>query len=240
MYEGKLKDTLQNEEKILYKTLENFKDHLRNRIVDAATEYHMMGNLNPTDSLYGFLGDIRSMGAINRRDEQMAYNIQWLKEELYPEEKIIVWAASAHSMYNRHKLKGDYATDFPFHSRFTYGYNYLNMGTHLKKIYPNSIYSIGFSPVSGTIDHATSKTYKSLMEIVQAPNSIEEKLLDIPGKYLYLDFTESKKNQDIPASLFHTKTSSNILGGTRNYGDISNFFDGILFMKDVTPIKYVD
>ena len=205
-----------------------------------ATMYHMMGDLQPKDSLHGFLGDIRSMGSINRRDEQMAQNIKWLKEELYPDKKIIIWAASAHTMYDRHKLTSDYTSDFPFHSRFTYGYNYLNMGTHLKRIYQDRMYSVGFSPVSGTIDHATSKTYKSLMEIGQAPNSIEEKLLDIPGKYLYLDFTESKKNQDIPISLFNTKTSSNILGGTSNYGNISEFFDGILFMKDVTPIKYVD
>jgi|GEM_PF-6617476 len=236
LYESKLKTSLKWEEKILLKALENFKDHLRNSIVNTPTRYHMMGNLNPKDSLYGFLGDIRSMGTINRRDEQMAQNIKWIKEEMYPKEKIIIWAASEHTMYDRQKVRTDYDTDFPFHSRFTYGYNYLNMGEHLKKIYKDKIYSVGFSPISGTIDHSTSKTSSYLMEVTQAPDSMEEKLMPLSGTYFYLDFTK----KELPTTLFNKNTTSNILGGTANYGDISKFFDAVLFMKDVTPIKYVD
>ena len=123
LYESKLKNSLKQDDKIILKALENFKHHLRNRIVNEATTYHMMGDLKPKDSLFGFLGDTRSMGTINRRDEQMANNIKWLKEELYPKEKIIIWAASAHTMYDRHEMKKDLPKDFPFYSRFLYGYN---------------------------------------------------------------------------------------------------------------------
>jgi erythromycin esterase len=238
LYESKLKGSLNQEGKIVVKALENFKDHLRNRIVNEATTYHMMGDLNPKDSLFDFLGDMRSMGTINRRDEQMAKNIQWLKEELYPEEKIIIWAASAHTMYNRHDMKKDLPKDFPFYSRFLYGYNYLNMGTHLKKMYDGEIYSIGFSPVSGIIDHSTNKSYNSIQDVSREPNSIEEKLMTIEGNYLYINFTDNRAA--LPKTLFNENTISNILGIMGLNGDISKFFDGILFMKNVAPIKYVD
>lgn len=238
LYENKLKDSLKQEDKIIVKALENFKDHLRNRVVGEATSYHMMGDLKPKDSLFGFLGDTRSMGAINRRDEQMAKNIRWLKKELYPKEKIIVWAASAHTMYDRQDMKKDLPKDFPFYSRFLYGYNYLNMGTHLKRMYADKIYSIGFSPVSGIIDHSTSKNYNSLQDVSREPNSIEEKLMSIKGNYFYMNFTNNRA--DLPKELFNENTTSNILGIMGIHGDISKFFDGILFMKDVTPIKYID
>ncbi len=238
LYESKLKNSLKQDDKIILKALENFKHHLRNRIVNEATTYHMMGDLKPKDSLFGFLGDTRSMGTINRRDEQMANNIKWLKEELYPKEKIIIWAASAHTMYDRHEMKKDLPKDFPFYSRFLYGYNYLNMGTHLKRIYNDKIYSIGFSPVSGTIDHSTSRNYNSLQDVLREPNSIEEKLMTIEGKYLYMNFTNN--STAIPKALFNVDTKSNILGIMGLNGDISKFFDGILFMKDVKPITYVD
>jgi erythromycin esterase-like protein len=238
LYEGELKNSLNHEDKIVLKALDNFKNHLRNRIVGEATSYHMMGDLKPKDSLYGFLGDTRSMGAINRRDEQMAKNIQWLKEELYSEEKIIVWAASAHTMYDRQDMKKDLPKDFPFYTRFLYGYNYLNMGTHLKRIYNDKLYSLGFSPVSGTIDHSTSRSYNSIENVTRDPNSIEEKLMTIKGDYLYLDFTKNKAK--VPQTLFNENMISNILGIMEVSGDISKFFDGILFMKDVKPITYID
>lgn len=238
LYESKLKNSLKQEDKIVLKALENFKDHLRNRVVNEATTYHMMGDLKPKDSLYGFLGDTRSMGAINRRDEQMAKNIEWLKEELYPKEKIIIWAASAHTMYDRDDMKKDLPKDFPFYSRFLYGYNYLNMGTHLKRIYNNTIYSIGFSPVSGIIDHSTSKNYNSLQDVSRERNSIEEKLMTIEGEYLYMNFTNN--STALPKALFNENTKSNILGVMGINGDISKFFDGILFIKNVKPIKYID
>lgn len=238
LYEGKLKNSLSQKDKIVLKALDNFKNHLRNRIVDEATTYHMMGDLNPKDSLFDFLGDTRSMGPINRRDEQMAKNIQWLKEELYPDEKIIIWSASAHTMYDRHTMKKELPKDFPFYTRFLYGYNYLNMGTHLKKAYNDEIYSIGFSPVSGTIDHAMNKNSHYLEDVSQGSNSIEKKLMALKGKHLFLDFSDNKSG--FPPSLFNDNTISNVLGIMEIQGNISTFFDGILFMKDVTPIQYID
>ena len=62
--------------------------------------------------------------------------------------------------------------------------------------------------------------------------------MTIEGKYLYMNFTNN--STAIPKALFNVDTKSNILGIMGLNGDISKFFDGILFMKDVKPITYVD
>lgn len=223
---------------ILSRALFNIKQQMINQITDKPNEDYQLGDLNPQDSVYGFLGDQKSMGIYNRRDKLMAENIAWIKNTLYPNKKIIIWGHSEHTMYNRNKIKKSFPPDFPFHLRFTYGYNFKNTGTHLKEIYGDNIYSVGFSTMNGEIDYSKNKTIQYLSEVKPAANSIEELLIHSEFKFPFLNFND--QFSEIPNSIFNENMSSNILGGTETIGNLSKFYDGILFIRNAKPIKYIE
>lgn len=225
-------------ELILLNALENVRYALRSYILDEATNNYFRGELNPPDSSETYIGDIRSMGVLNRRDQKMAQNLIWLKENLFPNEKIIVWMATEHSMYNRNEVKKEYEPDFPFHTRFTYGYNYKSTGAYLKEHFGSSLYNVGFSTISGSIDYSRAKGTQYLYDVEVEGGSIESYLLSMEGfKYPFLDF---QGEANLPSELFNDKMITNILDANATEGNIADFFDGILFIRDAKPIEYVE
>lgn len=76
------------------------------------------------------------------RDQLMAQNIEWIMETLYPNKKIIIWAHNGHvgtSGINGHATK--------------------MMGEHLKDIYQEDYFSIGFFAYKGnTYQHWTGQS----------------------------------------------------------------------------------
>jgi erythromycin esterase len=70
------------------------------------------------------------MNGFNIRDRQMAKNLCWIANWLYPEKKIIVWAHNIHNMYNT-------SLAYP---------GYISMGEIMKTTsLSNHIYNIGFT-----------------------------------------------------------------------------------------------
>lgn len=65
------------------------------------------------------------------RDKYMAENLIWLKEEFYPDKKIILWGATSHFMYNSSDLGVKHFKDDP------------RMGDYLKDKYGNRYYTVG-------------------------------------------------------------------------------------------------
>jgi len=63
----------------------------------------------------------------NARDRAMADNVKWLAEEVFPDEKIVLWA------HNAHIAAGSYAQDF------------LPMGQHLRDTFGDKLRTLGFA-----------------------------------------------------------------------------------------------
>lgn len=223
---------------VLNQALFNFRNNLNNLWLDQPSNYATFGQAIPDTSLYGFVATRQSMGANNRRDKLMAENIKWIKEVLYPGEKIIIWAASEHTIYNRHlatfhNMLVD--TSFPFHSRFKYNKGYKTMGTYVKEYYGEKVYNLGFTTLGGQVDFDRSGNNPALAEIPVGENSFESILVKLKIKNGIIDLDKRK----LPAEIADSTLFHNIIGGFPNMsGNISTFFDGIFFIRTMKPIEY--
>jgi erythromycin esterase len=224
--------------KIMKQALLNFKNNILTRWLDQPSDYAVLGQNMPDTSVFGFVADRQSMGANNRRDKFMAENIKFIKEVLYPNEKIIIWAASEHTMNNRHlatfhNILVD--TNFTFHSRFKYNKGYKTMGTYVKDYYGEKAYNLGFTTLGGKVDYDRSGNNPSISEIAIGDNSLESFLVKLKTKNGILNFD----NQKLPIEITNSSLNHNIIGGFPNIsGDISTFFDGLYFIREMKPIEY--
>jgi erythromycin esterase len=224
--------------KIIQQSLLNFKNNITNLWLDRPSNYAILGQPIPSDTVYGFVADRKSMGSYNRRDKLMAENIKWIKEVLYPNEKIIIWAASEHTIYNRHLAKFYNLlvdSSFAFNGRFKNNNNWENMGTHLKKYYGQKIYNLGFTTLSGQVNYDRTGVNQYMGEIAIGENSLESYLIKLKTKNGILNFNKTKPPNEIKSPLlFH-----NIFGGLPNTsGDITSFFDGIYFIGEMKPLEF--
>lgn len=223
---------------LLMQSLVNFRNNLNNIWLDAPVSYHILGQTPPADSVYGFVGARQSMGSLNRRDKLMAENIRWLKDTFYPNEKIIIWAASEHTMYNRHLAKFHNMlvdSSFLFNSRFTFGAQHKNMGTYLQEYYGEKIYNLGFTTLGGQINYDRSGNSNYLISLFSAENSLEALFSQLSTKNGILDFSDKVPSEIKDKNLFH-----NFIGGQPNItGDITQFFDGIYFTGEMKPLEFL-
>jgi erythromycin esterase len=225
--------------KILKQSLLNFKNNLDNLWVDAPASYHLYGEKPPNDSIYGFAAARQSMGPLNRRDKLMAENIRWIKEALYPGEKIIIWAASEHTMYNRHEaVFHNFLTDssFQFNSRFTFNKAFKTMGTWLKGYYGEKIYSLGFTTLNGTVNFDRSGKTNFPAQLFTGENSLESFFSKLKSKNGILDFSSKK----VPVAISNPGLFHNCIGGQPNMtGNITRFFDGIFYTGEMKPLEFI-
>jgi erythromycin esterase len=238
LFELDLDTNKTNQVKILKQALFNFKNNINNLWLDQPSNYATFGQNIPDTSVYGFVADRQSMGANNRRDKSMAENIKWIKEVLYPGEKIIIWAASEHTIYNRHLANFHNIlvdTGFAFHSRFKYNKGYKTMGTYLKDYYGEKAYNLGFTTLGGRVDYDRSGNSPSLAEITVGEHSLESFFVKLKAKNGILNLDKKK----LPAEIADSTLYHNIIGGYPNMsGSISTFFDGIFFIGEMKPIEY--
>jgi len=119
------------------------------------------------------------------RDQNMAQRVGWLFEKLYPNQKIILWSASAHNARNMHLIQRN--ADNPYQY---YNLNpYYQMGDYLHARYGEAYYSIFFTSGSGKYglvfpDNHQCKKYEELIEI--------EKPKESSFEYLALKTNENK------------------------------------------------
>jgi len=131
-------------------------------------------------SILSTISELRYMLALHEninkcmyiRDSAMASNISFLKEELYPGKKIILWAHNAHIAY--------YPNLTSIHS------NYRNMGNWLLENYREELYTIGLYMLRGK----TNTEYNWTIIDVVLPTksySLEAILYHLRKKYIFVD-----------------------------------------------------
>lgn len=153
----------------------------------------------------------------NIRDNEMAKNFRFLKEEIYPDKKFIVWGANSHLGYGRGFLE-----DFLEIKASAKGM--IPMGQYLKIEYQEKLYSLAFTSYTGTIGSlkGTNSKLDSANEL-----TLESAVASLGYEYAYL----SMKNTNIKTLRF----PSRIYGHFEMNGVWGQMCDGIFFIKTMIP-----
>lgn len=158
------------------------------------------------------------MKAIKIRNEVMANNISWLAQEMFPNEKIIIWAHNGHIMKRSRGLLG-------FPSTLSY--------------LPNKIkelsYTIGFFMYSGKAAENNRNVYE-----VQQPDqdSIEFRIKQVGHEFSFLDISQQRK---VPQNHWLFKNTYTMHEGKQlSLIKPSACYDGIVVCAKTTPPKYIN
>lgn len=166
------------------------------------------------------------------RDQNMATRVQWLKDSIYPDEKIILWSATAHNARNMIGISRN--SEYPY--TYYNFYPYYVMGDFLYTEYGNQYYSMAFTSGEGSygvtfpIDH----NYKKYEEIIaiEPPkeSSYEYYVLNSGYETLFTDLRTAKKN-----SWLNSAYTGYAFGCIEDYGSWSKMVDGFYFIRKMEP-----
>lgn len=159
------------------------------------------------------------------REKQMADNIVWLADEIFPNEKIIVRTHNGHAAKNIQSLKG-YLADSIMNDATT-------VGSILNETYGSKCFIIGTTAFEGTY---TNWSFKPQLIPKPHPNSIESKLENKNLNYAYHSLNEY--GQD-PIYMFFNDFN-NWIDDEYFKAPFGQIFDAVFFIKTVSaPTKMV-
>ncbi len=164
---------------------------------------------------------------VELRDEGMAQNIEFIAENLYPNKKIIIWGHNAHIRYKNE--------DIPPTKEIFPGVATRMMGSWLMKKYVGKIYTIGFYTNSGSATNNRRKVY----QITDAKGGMfESKFKQLSGNYLFVDFLNQRKKRG-KTWMFTIPVTARYNGIFPQEMVITNQYDGVIFIKEVSPPEYL-
>jgi erythromycin esterase len=158
------------------------------------------------------------MKAIKIRNKAMADNISWLAQEMFPNEKMIIWAHNGHIMKRSRSLLG-------FPSTFSY------LPPKVKEF----SYIIGFFMYSGQASENNRSVYG-----VQQPNedSIEFRIKQVGHEIGFLDISHQRKVPQNRWLFKHTYTMHE--GKQLSLIKPSVCYDGLVVCTKITPPRYIN
>ncbi|MCE7993248.1 MAG: erythromycin esterase family protein [Roseivirga sp.] len=176
-------------------------------------------NLHQTFSLF-WNADLRKPGntphVFNIRDKGMAENMTLLKEQIYPDKKMIVWGANTHLGYGRGFLGG-------FNGREAADPGMVPMGQYLKIDYQEQVYTISFTSYEGRIGSMRGEGY----DIPAATEgTLEEKLSQLPMAQGFLSLRNPTLNDE--------RFAARMYGHGEMTGRWSKMTDAIFYIKTMT------
>ena len=152
------------------------------------------------------------------RDRGMAYNIDFLLQEAYPGEKILVWAHNFHIRNHNERTS----------------YNIPTMGTWVHQGHSHQLYTVGLYMYRGTAALNNRDTY-NIRECESG--SLESIFYRIRKKFSFVDLSMNFKR---PGTMWMFEELTAKTWGT---GDIrmvlKDQYDGILFIDTVEPPEYI-
>ncbi|MCA4810171.1 erythromycin esterase family protein [Empedobacter stercoris] len=154
---------------------------------------------------------------VGNRDETMFENVKFIKEEMYPNKKMILWGATIHFVDNT-LLTVDKLKTLK-----------TKVGYFLKKEYKDKYYILGFTPGEG---NAGVKGYLGLMNLkIKSPKNSVENLIqkNCECNYAFVSFN----------GFDSAKLTSNIIGSKQfEYDNLSKIVDGLFYLKTETLINF--
>ena len=156
------------------------------------------------------------------RDSAMASNISFLKEKLFPDKKIIIWAHNYHIAHD------------PDH--MAWYNNARNMGNWLVEKYREELYTIGLYMLRGK----TKTEYNGQIIDVELPTtsySLESILYHVRKKYLFIDVLNHPYNEG-NKWMYYTITAKSS-GFADEEMIIKDEYDGIIFIDTSSVPDYL-
>jgi erythromycin esterase len=209
-------------------------DDLKPNEKNQATELTWMRQVQ--QSISGLIemkqaGQVKS-GSI--RDAQMAKNFLWLLKEKYPNRKVIVWAASYHTMRNPMGIDWMVEKDGGVKREAKYATT-VTFGHEVYKVIGKDVYSVTFTAANGEW---------KLMQFEQAnrlrgprKGSLEEMFTDAGLTNAFLDLTSSTAGGD-------WLRKQRLVMRSMGYQDMEavwpDVFDGVIFIKTMTPSERIE
>ena len=188
--------------------------------IDGKFMMRYINNYFKTITLYS-KADLRQPSntphVFNIRDKVMAENFKFLKEEIYPDKKLIVWGANSHLGYGRGFLQG-------FNERAIQGKGMIPMGQYLKIDYQDKLYTMAFTSYEGSIGSLRGQ----IRNLPPSHKLTLESMIQTQGYkvgFLSMNFESLKSLRFV----------SRIYGHAEMSGIWSKMCDGIFFIKTMTP-----
>ena len=160
------------------------------------------------------------------RDKRMAENVKFLKEVLYPGQKMIIWSHNGH-------IQKDLRSVAVLPGGYYYTGN--NMGYWLHQHYGQEMYAIGSLAYRGHINYGLVQDIN-----ITADESIEAILYQARRKYFFIDLnrqTETEGNswmfQPVTQSYIHRESPCDILYIPNDQ------YDGLFFIDTVSEPQYL-
>jgi erythromycin esterase len=164
-----------------------------------------------------------SMAGTDIRDLGMANNLDFLRDELYPGKKVIVWA---HNFHIQHRENTPNPADSAIQSTRT-------MGTWVAQRHRRELYTIGLFMYRGS---ATMNNRAPYQVIQSRSGSLESILHRAPWRYSFVDFSQGKRER---GSEWVWKPITGLSWGTNRERFVPrDEYDGVLFIDMVHIPNY--
>lgn len=162
---------------------------------------------------------------INLRDEQMAKNLIWLAQNVYPKRKIIVWAHAFHLLRNQETVAmiiDQGKTAYPYPKIHT-------MGNEAWKVLGKEAYSLFFTAAEGK-----SQTIRMEKPVVLAPlpaGSLEDLLVKAGVENGFFDM----RQRGAEGNWLEERLLARPLGNVDHAADWTKICDGFFFTRKMYP-----
>jgi erythromycin esterase len=169
-------------------------------------------------------GDVTLQGHMAIRDRAMADNLTFLARRLYPDKKIIVWAANIHVRHANQQTTWVFPT----------------MGGWLRERFRDELYTIGLYPNRGTVPGG-----RNLFTIDPAePGTMERLLSDAGSAQLFVDLLSQQEN-DGTRWMFEPMLSRDAsISGPQAMLPVlivpRDQYDGLLFIDRVSAPRFLN
>nr|WP_295870904.1 erythromycin esterase family protein [uncultured Chitinophaga sp.] len=155
------------------------------------------------------------------RDKQMAENLIWLAEKVFPGKKIIVWAHNIHIAKNTSQLNDANDQPVPFLQ------TYVPMGVTVSKRFGKAAYAVGFSGSTGTYIDFNNNQATNVPPAV--PGSVEGQLDAAGYAQAFTDYRTAK-------GWLLQKQQGTLFDFIPQKGIWPNVFDGLFYIHTSTPV----
>lgn len=158
------------------------------------------------------------------RDEFMADNFIWLTKQMYPNQKIVIWAATAHLTRNTPTIE-------PIDKTLSYK-GVAHMGDFVHKELGQELYTIAFTAFNGELGSTYTDDRKPSTEpLKKAPeDSFEAFAHGVGQPYLFVDLRRIEANHWLRSPI-----TALPLGFSENKADWSKVIDAFFFIDTMTP-----
>lgn len=164
----------------------------------------------------------------NLRDQQMGENLIWLANEMYPDQKIIVWAATYHIARNMPAHFREAANGEPF-----YQPNQITMGDVVYDALGNQVYAMGFTAKEGS----WGTIFSGSIDLAESEPQDLEGLFSQAG---YTNGFISFRNAEGGGQWLRNPLVSRPLGYVRVGADWSQVLDGMVYTQTMVPSTNVN